>query len=193
MVMERLHDNDTFEHRGYTFRVRFERDDYMGEPWKEHDGHGVVTDWTSRDKAPYERILVSDRHGRSRRYYDVQASTKLARKDGWGCSHGRHVATLENPPTRAAHQVYWHGHTSQGAATACAVNEDFENLRAWCNDEWEWTRVVVTLDGEDYMEALSGIDGYRDGKYCTEVAYELADEILSRVEVANPDIQLSVN
>lgn len=177
-----LHDNDTFEHRGYTFQVRFERDDYMGEPWKEHDGHGVVTDWTSRDKAPYERILVSDRYGRSRHYYDVQASTALAKKDGWGCLHSRFMDG-----------VFHSGHKTKGEALACAVDSDFENLRAWCADEWEWTTVVVTLDGEDEGASLGGIDGYRDGKYCTEVAYELADEILSRVEVETPDIVLSVN
>jgi len=180
-----LTDGDTFEHRGYSFRVRFQHDDDMREPWKEHDGHGIVSEWTSRDKAPYERILVSDRS--SCRYYDVQASTKLARKDGWGCSHSTHDG-----------KTFTSGHNTKRAAIACAVNEDFENLRAWCNDEWEWTIVSVTLLDENgratsERECIGGIDSYRDGCYCTDTAYELANVILSRVEVEHPDVILSIN
>lgn len=42
--------------------------------------------------------------------------------------------------------------------------------------------VITHIDSGEH-EALGGIDGYRDGVYCTEIAYELADEILNRVKV----------
>lgn len=195
----RLYSGDTFTVRGYTFRVTYERDDDMREPWKENDGHGIISDWTRRDKNPGERVLCEDRG--SRRYYDVQETMKLAKKDGWGCSHSRYVDSIPNTTDKTKHHehhVYWHGHTTQGAALACAVDEDFENLRAWCADEWEWTCVRVYLKGTREYETLGGIYGDRDPApgqthYLTDCAYELAEEILTRVEVDVPDIQLSEN
>ncbi len=52
-------DGDTVEveHEGFTLRATVHRDDDMREPWREHDGHGIVSEWTSRDKRPGERIL----------------------------------------------------------------------------------------------------------------------------------------
>lgn len=104
-----LSDAETFDYRGHSFRVRFKRDDNMGEPWKEHDGHGVVSEWTTRDKAPHERILVSNHYGNSRRYYDVKASTLLARKYGWGM------------PTRNKHQrrLLTRPHNQRGSSGLC--------------------------------------------------------------------------
>ena len=174
----RLDHGDTFTYRGYEFRVSFEHDAFMGEPWKEHDGHGPVSAWTARDKRPGERILAVDRH--HRRYYDVKAALKIARRDGWGCScpEGTHQTARQR--------------------AACAVDRDFEYLRGWCADEWQWTSVdVQQLEAGQPVgerESLGGIDGDHDGgKYLTEVAYELADQIIARIEVENPDIIESVN
>lgn len=171
---DRLYDGDTFEHRGYTFRVRYPRDEDMGEPWKEHDGHGIVSEWTRREKRPGERILIEDRG--SRRYYAVAASTRIARRDGWGCGEPSHT------------------HLTRGDEIVCAVEQDYQHLRAWCQDEWHWIGVVVTL--QDYepeeRESVWGIESSEE-QYLTETAYELADEILSRVEVDEPNVQLSEN
>ena len=71
---------DKIERNGRTFKVTIDRDD-MGPPWEEHDGHGPVSDWTTRDKRPGEMVLHQD--GRSRRYYDFAGAVVLARKDGW--------------------------------------------------------------------------------------------------------------
>jgi hypothetical protein len=57
-------------------------DDTTGEPWKEHDGHGPITDWVTRAKRSGERILTQD--GNSYRYYDVAEATRIAKRDGWG-------------------------------------------------------------------------------------------------------------
>lgn len=35
---------------GHTLKIEVERDDDMGPPWAEHDGHGPVSEWERRDK-----------------------------------------------------------------------------------------------------------------------------------------------
>ncbi len=163
-----MYDRETFTHDGQPFRVRIERDDHMGEPWKEHDGHGIVSDWTTRDKRPGERVLNSG-HG-SRRYYDIKASIALAKADQWSLGDkemGKLAAKLGRAPT-------------PGEVTARAVELDFDRLRAWCNDEWEWLCVGVEWLGRDgevrATEWLGGIDG--DGPYVDECARELAAQLL---------------
>lgn len=158
----RLYDGETFEHRGAIFKVTFPYDEAMQAPWIEHDGHGIVSEWTTREKAPGERVLVRDRH--SYRYYDVQASLKKARKEGW-----------DAPP-------YGEGTKRQQAVRA--VERDYEYLRGWCNDEWHYCGVVVKRLDRPGDDALWGIEDNAD-EYLVEVAYELADEILG-TEAAGP-------
>lgn len=148
---------DTFTHQGRTFRLRVERDEFMREPWKEHDGHGVVSGWETRAKRPHERILISDR--RSCRFYDVRASMAIAVRDGWGCADPTHV------------------HATRRSAAACAVDRDFEYLRAWCNDEWFWVSVIVKHGDE--TASISGLES-SDRAYIDATARELAEEIIAR-------------
>lgn len=58
----------TQEIDGFTIRARLEHDDDMEPPWQRCDGHGQVSDWTTRDKHPGEVVLIED--GQSKRYYD---------------------------------------------------------------------------------------------------------------------------
>jgi hypothetical protein len=170
-----LYHEDSFEYRGYTFVVTFPPDEDMGPPWKEHDGHGVISEWTTRrEKKPGELILAEDCG--SRRYYDLQATMAIARRDQWGCGD----------PT--------HEHTTARQRTVCAVHRDFEFCRRWLADEWQWIGVVVRLADphRDVGESVWGIESDA-GEYLTETAYELADEIMSRIEVDWPDVQLSEN
>jgi hypothetical protein len=187
---------DTFEYRGYTFKITIDRDDHMGEPWKEHDGHGTVSDWRrsdkiGADKAPGERVLVSDRH--SYRLYDFAAAVQTARKDGWGCKHSYAY--------NVGRYVFVSGHKTAGELAACAAECDYERMRRWCNDGWYWCTVSVRLiefdedDQEvetDETESLSGIES-DSGAYLGDVARELAGEIISRLEVDDPDVQRSEN
>ncbi|MDE2202718.1 MAG: hypothetical protein KGJ38_08320 [Burkholderiaceae bacterium] len=144
-----------FEHSGRRFVAEYYVDEDMGPPWKVHDGHGPVSDWTRRDKRPGERVLCEDRG--ARRYYDWQAACKLARKDGWNVE-----------PFDAPNRI------------ERAVQADFDRLRAWCNDEWHWCGVSVRLDGadENFYHALWGIESDAGG-YFEEVREELADECLA--------------
>ena len=156
----RLYDGDTFERGGVTFRVRLEDDDMQEAPWDRGDGHGPVRQIRSRDsKAPGERILADDRF----HYwvYDWQAACKLARKDGWNAA-----------PFDAPHRI------------ERAVQADFDYLRRWLTDDWCYIGVVVErLDDEGSTvadRALWGIESDAHD-YISEVAAELADELLAEV------------
>jgi len=49
-----------FSHKGHTIRISVHADEDMREPWKKHDGYGIVSKWERRDKQPGELILHSD-------------------------------------------------------------------------------------------------------------------------------------
>jgi hypothetical protein len=151
---------------GYHAVIGLHDDPFMGCPWDEHDGHGPVSDWTTRDKGPGERVLCEDRG--SRRYYDAQAATIQAKRDGWGLSadhRAQLAAGLGREPT-------------PGEVTAEAVRLDYEYLRGWCNDEWRWvgwTATVTTPDGEELPE--DSCWGYDDIDAATEAAREAVESI----------------
>jgi hypothetical protein len=147
---------DIFEHRGRMFSIRLESDDSSDAPWDNQDTLGEVSGWTTRNKAPGERILVSDRF--SRRLYDFAGAVAKGRAEGLSGPKAAEVAVAE-----------------------------YDYHRRWCNDQWCYIGVVVTLlddDDEptDETESLWGIESDAED-YHVEVARELADEILARVPV----------
>jgi hypothetical protein len=71
--------SDRYELDGLTFSVEVQNDGDPREPWKESDGHGVVSEWTRRDKAPGERVMCEDRW--------IQAVLRLRRRRG-DCPQG---------------------------------------------------------------------------------------------------------
>lgn len=153
------------EHEGFTIRATVHHDSDTGAPWKEHDGHGDVSEWTTRDKLPGERILATSRS--SYRYYDFAGAMQKAKDEGWG-----QLIPYRTP----------------GIARLAAVEQDFRALKAWCDDEWFWCGVAVTvtkagvaLTGE-YDHACWGIEanypGNGDNAYLTEVATDHIGEAL---------------
>jgi len=171
-----LYDNDTFERGGHKFRVTFPADDFGEASWERGDGYGIVSDWTTRDKKPGERVLNEDH--RSKRYYDVAATMKKAKAEGWGLCDDDKVklaAKLGREPKK-------------GDIIAESVEKDFQFHQSWCRDEWCYVGVVVklleTIDDDDedteYEESLWGIES-NSYDYLEETAYELADEILERL------------
>jgi hypothetical protein len=151
----------TFTVGGCDYIARTERDDCTGAPWEEHDGHGIVSEWTRRDKRAGELVLAES--GGVRRFYDFAATVRLARKDGW-----------DAPPYRT-------GTARQRAARAALA--DFERLRAWCNDEWFWCGVIVApvcpCCGEPDESRAASLWGMESDSpaYLREVAEELAREV----------------
>jgi hypothetical protein len=160
---------NTIELNSRTYRIDTPDDQDMGAPWNEHDGHGIVSDWVTRDKHAGEWLLSSDRH--SKRFYDHAATMKKAKAEGWGLGADR-LATLTAKLGRTP---------TKGEITAESVRFDFEYLSGWANDNWHWCGVVVTdiTDDKDapidYTFALWGI-GSEDDDFIEETAQDLAEQ-----------------
>ena len=173
MRKTRYFDGDTFERGGRTFRVNMPYDDCGLTPWEDDCGAGIVSDGTRRDKEPGERELCSDRG--SRRFYDFAETTKKAKRDAWGLGEEHKAALarkLGREPTRK--QII-----------AEAVERDFDRIRRWCNDQWQYVGVVVTaLDDEDEdveSQSLWGIESDCED-YIAEVTHEMADELNAQLD-----------
>lgn len=146
---------ESFTHKGQAFTAFLELDQDMREPWKEHDGHGPVSDWRPKDsKRPGEMVLLEDR-GRCL-FYDFQAAVKLALKDGW-----------DTPPYKQGKP----GERAQRAAMA-----DFERMRDWCLDRWQWVGVIVK-DAYGNETSVWGIESDCTD-YLKETARELANDLI---------------
>lgn len=165
---------------GWHYVATVERDQFYGAPWEEHDGHGSVSDWRRKGydghygKAPGELLLCEDSHSCSARFYDYAAACRTALADGWNC---------------APYDI--EGETGRQRAARAARN-DFEALRSWCNDEWFWCCVSVTVSREGVelgTASLCGIEcnypaatGQQRNSYLGEVAEEIAGEALAEAE-----------
>lgn len=156
-----------------TFAVIEYLDSDHGAPWDNDDGHGPVTGWTRREKRPDELVL-NERRG-DKRYYNFKDACAIALRDGWGCDG------LDGTETKRQ-------------KAAIAARADFENLRAWCNDEWAYMGVeVVLLDSEgnrtEVTESIWGVDS----RYLENEAQTLADELAhglhTRFEVVTTEVQ----
>lgn len=140
---------------GYDVAARIERDNDTGAPWEAHDGHGPVTEWTSRAKRAGERVLAQDRG--SFRYYDFAEAVRIAKRDGWG----------PGTPAEAVEADY-------RALRAWSADEWF-----WCGIVLSVSRNGVVLD--KHAASLWGIDcNHPNGNnaYLLEVANELLPEAL---------------
>lgn len=154
---------------GFDLTATIHHDEDSEAPWDREDGHGPVTDWMSKDaKQAGYRVLNVDRG--SARFYDFAEAVKIAKRDGWGAPAGHfHV---DATPT-------------SGQIAAAAAEHDFKVLKAWCNDEWAYCGIVVTVSKNDVElanESLWGVEyNYpnSDNSYLTEVANELASEALA--------------
>lgn len=166
--------DDTFEHKGYTFRVKVEYDE-NDPPWEWTDGHGPVTDWVRRAKHPGEWVLCSD-HGSSR-YYNFQEAMETAKIDGW-----------DAPP---------YGVGTKGERALRAVTADYEWLRKWCSGDWCYVTLHVILLKEDedgdtveteFEEYLGCVEyDYSQNGHWMECAKEMADELIRQFEQALED------
>lgn len=156
---------DNITVNGLTFSVSLEPDYSHGAPWEECDLHGPVSDWTSRNKLPGERVLISD--GNFHRYYDAAEATRIAKRDHWGIS----------PTASEALVVRLGREPTAGEIAAAAVEANFQYLRSWCDGEWHYTMVTVTLldmDGDEtwMFESVGGVESN-----CHDYIYELAHDM----------------
>ena len=138
----------------YRATIKIEHDDFGETPWEAGDGNGIVAEWTRRDKHPGELVLCEDRG--SKRYFDFAGTVKLARRDGWDA------------------EPYGTGTVGERAHRAAMA--DFERMHAWCNNEWHWIGVAVTVShkgAEISADSLWGIES--DGDYWQDVAREMIE------------------
>jgi len=163
--MNDVYRTETRDHGAMTFRIEWVHDTDAGAPWDREDGHGPVSGWTSDPKAPGQMVLCSDR--RMHRYYDFAEAVKIAHRDGWDTK-----PYCTRKPGERAH---------------AAAMADYNYLRQWCDQQWHYCGIVVTLldaDGEpDVNASLWGIeDGLSDmADYHEEVIGELINECLSQI------------
>ena len=115
-------------------------DSSSAAPWDEEDGHGPVSEWTTRAKRPGELILCEDRQ--SRRYYDFQAAVKMAR-DVWGCPDPADAARKDYERLRAWCRGDW-GYV--GVVVTCSA-EGVDPGRA---SLWG-----IESDATDYLEEVA--------------------------------------
>lgn len=202
-------DSDTIARGAFTLTATTEHDSDSGAPWDNSDGHGPVSDWTTRDKLPGELILSSDRS--SKRFYDFAAAVQIARKDGWASLYpysiryertrnGSHIARgiapryglpdIASKARRdinvAVRELYDIRLAQLGSKRAMAANAaigDYEYLRGWCNDQWSYVGVIVTAThtrtGVECGSASLWGVETSDTEYPTSVANELIDEALN--------------
>lgn len=144
------------------FKVEFEHDTDAGAPWENSDGHGDVSEWTTRGKRAGELVLSNDRG--SKRYYDFAGACRTALRDGWDT----HPYNTDGKETKR-----------QQAAKAARAN--YEYLQEWCTDRWRYVGVIVTLLDTDCNDtevtaSLWGVEDRND--YHETVAQELTDELV---------------
>lgn len=149
---------------GLTFSVRVEQEDYSDAPWDCEDGHGLIHQAYKAEKKAGWRKMAPTGTRDVWYFYDVQETMKIAKAEGWDAEP--------------------YGGTP-GERAARAVAEDFERMRGWCEGDWHYCGVIVTLldaDGEptDESEALWGI-GSDCYDYLREVAQELAQGIAGHI------------
>lgn len=160
---------------GVTFTCQLQRDEDHGPPWEDDDGRGIVTAWIDRlDRdaadAAQLRILSSD-HGRAR-YFDQLATLQKATRDQWGLGPEAMQELL------AEFTQYTEATIPREIVIDRAVQLEYQFLRDWCEDRWEYVGVIVTLDGAHGIErSLWGIES-SEQDYLNETARELAEEIL---------------
>lgn len=174
-----------------TYAIAFVPDSDMGPPWEEHDGHGIIREVSRREeKRPGERLFGSDERHARLYAYDIALTTLRARLDGWNTGaeyRAALAAKLGRVPT--ARQI-----------AAEAVEGDFERMRAWTRDEWEWIGICLVemprdRTSDDYVTgdfvadavtsghgpynvraSLWGIESDSGADYLDEVARELVHD-----------------
>jgi hypothetical protein len=125
-------------------------------------------------------ILCEDRG--CKRFYDFQAAVKQAKCEGWNT---------------APYTFRTKGEQAHAAALA-----DFEYLRRWCADQWEYVLLGVDLldDDGDSMHEWEHIGGVEydpsNTSYAMELAEDLARQVIARIscmfeEVIEPHEELS--
>lgn len=140
--------------------LKTEADDDSTPPWKREDGHGdiyeVRPDYVCEQGGP-------DAPLGTHHIYDMQESYKIALNEKWG------VPNDKLTPQEQARE---------------AVQEDYDRMQAWVNDEWRYVNLVVSITDSDGTEivtkVLGGIEDDNDD-YILDTANEMLEEAIAEV------------
>lgn len=156
-------DTETLNVQGIEVQVEYFYDSDMDPPWENDDGRGKVRKTVKRhrdgesDKRPGERPLNQPSRHEYQFYYDWQEATQRARKDGWNTE-----------PYDAPNRVQR------------AVQSDFDFIRLFLADDWEYVGVVVKIldDAGDTLveDSCRGFETYKG--YHKESAKEMAEALV---------------
>lgn len=154
------YDSETLVVDGVEVKVTYTYDEDSDPPWENCDGHGLVTGWMRRDKLPCERVLCEDHRGGCnghgmRRYYDWQEACRRARKEGWN-------AEPYDAPNRIER----------------AVQNQFDYFKAWCDDEWCYVGVCVSVGTVE--DSVWCVETWKD--YHKEYAREMAEGLVRSIK-----------
>ena len=179
-------------------------------------GYSQNGHYKNHGKRPGEWIFSSDDRHATIYAYDAQAAMIEARRDGWGLSPENLQALRDKIANRAALAAAYREQSSmpqgvrpsahiraaelapqfmreptKGDIAAEAVRLDFEHLRGWVSDEWEYSSLKVelcdvdgdTIDGE--AEYLGGVVfEYGDEEsLIKEYGEDMAHELASRLDL----------
>lgn len=168
--MSEAFNTETIEHRGITVQIEYFYDQDAGKPWENCEGHGVMREaysyYDKPEKKPGEVLIQGERGNYW--VYDIQETTKLAKRDGWGVS--------DAPAGLTKNQI-----------TALAVQKDLDFLRGWINDDWHYAGVVCTVldsEGEETEDTEScwGFETFND--YHETAGKEMAEALAESVHRA---------
>lgn len=168
---------ENHDYKGFTIKIEWHYDCVMGPPWEEHDGHGDVSEWTTRDKRAGELVLCSERS--QKRFYDFAGTIKKARAEGWG------IGDEENAKLEAR---YGRKLTIR-EVTKESVMSDFRNMKAWCENDWHWCGYIVSVPGlEDDIYSLWSIES-NDTDYHVGEALEVAQQAIDKELAARSSLE----
>jgi hypothetical protein len=209
-------DDSPVERDGFMFTLSVEADDHNPAPWEENDDHGPVSDWTRRDKLPGELLLSDDnpsglRSTDKRLFYDYAAACRIARRHQWGFAPGKIVTARnsgrvwnawfngvqgpygtsaidgsESDAIRALYAAHRATFPSARAYAAAAARADYERLRKWCESDWYYVGVIVTVSRNGIELASDSLWGIESDAtdHLLETANELAESALDQAQQA---------
>ena len=148
----------TMKYKGYLFTIEVDYDEFEEPPWSRYDGHGPVSDWTTRNKKPSEVVLWTV--GGSNLYYDFSRAMKKAKEERWDAAP--------------------YGQGTKGERAERAVRAYIKYLRDYIDNVWVYVTLSVTLKGSGYTTSLGGVeyDYSENGHWMTEV-HLMADELIA--------------
>lgn len=216
--------DQTLEFNGFTVTASVQgvpQSESPCTPWDDCDGHGPVSDWTRRDKLPGELVLCSSSN--HARFYDYAEACKIALRDQWGVSPYKKfteqganglvklsghwfdarnnltaIATDWHDDINEAYSELYASHRatmSKREYAAQAAMQDYKRLRDWCNDQWYYVGVIVTItdsDGEEIAsDSLWGIESDAS-EDLLETANELLDQLRDSLPSHRPMIATDI-